>query len=356
MKLKEKRQKAMIDYLNLIYDLEITIQSFSEEIYSIPSIQEESNDNPTSFELIFQTIGEIQYRHGWSYNILIGMLETAIELNRTYKLGYSLEFDDNIRIRIEAMKEKAFFGKPLISRPVMERTPENLKSSIALFEQMKGIALRFTEEARKHIDLNTFDYRLWFVDDFHKSVWSINSHVDLMKNTKTITATERCSALLDYLDKEEFDFGLLPSTEFFEEHYPPIEKPIGENVIKRQNTINEKEVERRAIAQAAAIKQCTDEHTKEKLKPLQSMIDYLDDYFIRNDKSEWDEYHINVNFKELDRYGNIQDYSMIRYLTSLIDEIAERIDEDPSSTRNYQERLDIQTFAHFIVNITQKNY
>lgn len=356
MKLKQKRQKAMIEYLNLIHDLEITIQSFSEEIYSIPSIQEKPNETPTSFELIFQTIAEIQYRHAWSYNILIGMLEEAIELNRTYELGYSLEFDDNIRIRIEAMKEKAFFGVPLISRPVMERTPENLKSSIELLEQMKSIALRFTEETRKHIDLKTFDYRVWFLDDFHKSVWSINSHVDLMKNTKTITATEKCSTLLDYLDKEAFDFGILPSTEFIEEHYPPIEKPIGENVIKRQNTINEEEVVKRAMAQAEAIKTFTDEQTKEKLKLLQPMIDYLDNYFTRNDRSEWDEYHINTDFKELDRHGNIQDYNMISYLTSLIDEIAERIYEDPSSTRNYQERLDIQTFAHFIVKITQKDY
>ncbi|MFL1559837.1 hypothetical protein ACI77J_01215 [Pseudomonas sp. O64] len=52
-------------------------------------------------------------------------------------------------------------------------------------------------------------------------------------------------------DFKDFDFG----NEFSFDDEPAT--PVGENVIKRQNTINEKEVERRAMAQAEVVKSNT---------------------------------------------------------------------------------------------------
>lgn len=71
----------------------------------------------------------------------------------------------------------------------------------------------------------------------------------------------------DFEDSNDFDFGdevaakdeppiaVVPETNDFDFDFDDEPNtPIGENVIKRQNTINEKEVERRALAQAAVVK------------------------------------------------------------------------------------------------------
>ena len=67
----------------------------------------------------------------------------------------------------------------------------------------------------------------------------------------------------DFTDSNDFDFGdevaakdeppiaVVPETNDFDFDFDDEPTtPIGKNVIKRQNTINEKEVEKRAMAQA----------------------------------------------------------------------------------------------------------
>jgi len=100
----------------------------------------------------------------------------------------------------------------------------------------------------------------------------------------------------DFVDSNEFDFSdeVVTKTEetgivgvtndcAIELKDEPV-KPVGENVIKRQNTINEKEVERRAIAQAAAVK--TNTITEEDIKG-QSEVKFDYDFGL-DDRDDFD--------------------------------------------------------------------
>ena len=88
--------------------------------------------------------------------------------------------------------------------------------------------------------------------------------------------------------KDEPPIAVVPETnnfdfDFDDDDVEPV-KPVGENVIERQNTINEKEVEKRAMAQAAVVKANT---VKEEDIKGQSEDKYDNDFGL-NDKNEFD--------------------------------------------------------------------
>lgn len=155
------------------------------------------------------------------------------------------------------------------------------------------------------------------------------------------------SSEFDFEDSDDFDFGDEVKSE-------PIQKTV---IIHKQNSIDEKEVERRAAARAVFLKEMEarkKEKEDERLKELKPIIDFVRGYHERIDQIDWFE---NVVMKDfLDSYpdGSKKLGDIIYRLAADIQSIAYNAAEDNHDHKIHgQDMRDIKTFAIFIIELAE---
>ena len=87
MKLKQKRQIALTNFVNLIYTLDDCFQNNVEHILIKEAIDLEDENDPhiSTVEHIYNSIYNVYYGFAITYNHLTKMLDAAIKFNEKYK-------------------------------------------------------------------------------------------------------------------------------------------------------------------------------------------------------------------------------------------------------------------------------
>ncbi|MGE8477808.1 MAG: hypothetical protein ACN6PK_05955 [Pseudomonas shirazensis] len=128
---------------------------------------------------------------------------------------------------------------------------------------------------------------------------------------------------------------------------------LRENVIKKPNTINEKEVEKRAIAQAAflAAREAEKKRIEDRLYlELRIVVETVKEYCEENDRIHWFEY-ILPTFTTLNKYGNRRNTEIMHELGNLITDITYKHGDDLHQVMPSKDALYIKLFASFIIDI-----
>lgn len=214
MHLKEKRQKAFLEYIQLISQLEESLYSFKDTVLQAPSIKGDPNDfQLTSIELIFASIYSIQEKYKRNYSILKEFLEKAIFLNDTYQLNFTHEIDD-ITIKITDIEQKLLVIQKVreISPPI-EPTEANFRSSVAIYDNYIEEVSELSLPLLNLIDVSMFDYRAYLKDDFYKYVKKLKVLMNLTAGSGYNLVSMRNCSVINALDDESWN-------EDIQKHYP----------------------------------------------------------------------------------------------------------------------------------------
>lgn len=151
-------------------------------------------------------------------------------------------------------------------------------------------------------------------------------------------------------ETNDFDFNFCDdesdvSSEFDFEH-----KSVISNTA---NTINEKEVEKRAIAQATflAAREAEKKRIEDRLYlELRIVVETVKEYCEENDRIDWFEY-ILPKFTTLNKYGNRRNTEIMHELGNLITDITYKHGDDLHQVMPSKDALYIKLFASFIIDI-----
>lgn len=163
---------------------------------------------------------------------------------------------------------------------------------------------------------------------------------DVTSNFEEILEAETNDFDFDFCD-DESDV----SSEFDFEH-----KSVISNTA---NTINEKEVEKRAIAQAAflAAREAEKKRIEDRLYlELRIVVETVKEYCEENDRIDWLKY-ILPTFTTLNKYGNRRNTEIMHALGNLITDITYKHEDDLHQVMPSKDALYIKLFASFIIDI-----
>lgn len=344
MKLKQKRQIALTNFVNLIYTLDDCFQNNVEHILIKEAIDLEDENDPhiSTVEHIYNSIYNVYYGFAITYNHLTKMLDAAIKFNEEYKLEYSQEFQDTLKTRMEAMTAKSFFGRTY-TNPILDATNENLRAAIVTLDAYLGFASMFTKNARTLIDKSLFDYKILTYDKLFIEVDFIEKTLDMTRFAKLEKHAEKFNAVRTELfrdDEDDFDFTFM-----IKDHYPSEH---------RLNVINKTEIDKRIENQISGFRRQEDYSKASQQRELLEMFKYIENYHIRRDLDlERLNEEIRPAFFDLDRRGDIQYEEIIYKLTQFINEVAEPSSYSYHTKISGQQMLDIQTFSHFIIRVSE---
>lgn len=214
MNLKEKRLKALRDYIQLLYTLEDYMFSRKDIVLKSPSLKGDPNDfELSSFELMFTSIYAVQEQYKRTYAILKEFLNKAIEFNRIYGLNEPTineaihakiaEIDNNI-VKINKIPTMA---------PTMEMTSDNLRTSIYDYNSYMDVVSDMCMSLIEKININQYDYRLYFKDDFYKYVSKLRFLMDLTSGNGYQLVSMRNTSIINALEDETWN-------EDISQHYP----------------------------------------------------------------------------------------------------------------------------------------
>jgi hypothetical protein len=182
MNLKEKRKKAFLEYIYIIYKIEEIFYADRDTILRTPSINNNLSDNIKSlslFDLIFSSIHKIKKHYISRYSLLINFLEEGIRLNKKYKLGYISEIKD-IDNKIYEIKNKLIIMNNIHTVSPYEQFNNDIKEIIILYEEYISSVNELMYSAKINISDYDFDYRKYFKDDFYKNIKKLNILMDLI--------------------------------------------------------------------------------------------------------------------------------------------------------------------------------
>lgn len=214
MTLKEKRLKALRDYTQLLYTLEDYLFSRKDIVLKSPSLKGDPNDfELSSFELMFTSIYAVQEQYKRTYAILKEFLNKAIEFNRIYGLN-DPAINESIQAKIVQVDNNVIKLNQIPTvAPVMDMTSDNLRRSIHDYDYyMDGISDIFMSLIDK-IDINQYDYRLYFKDDFYKYVSKLRFLMDFTSGNGYNLVSMRNTSIINALDDETWN-------EDISQHYP----------------------------------------------------------------------------------------------------------------------------------------
>lgn len=214
MNLKEKRQKALRDYIQLIYTLETDLYSMKDAILSAPSLKGNPNDfNQSSFELMFTSIYSVQEQYKRTYSSLKEFLHKAIEFNQTYKLN------DHSEIKVIQSKITEIGGNVIKLNeyvkvsPIMLITRDNLMSSINLYDQYMNVVTDNMLSLSQQIDITSYDYRTYFKDKLYQSVKNLKFLMDFTSGSGYSLVSMRNCSIINALDDDKWNEDII-------NHYP----------------------------------------------------------------------------------------------------------------------------------------
>jgi hypothetical protein len=214
MNLKEKRLKALRDYIQLLYTLEDYLFSKKDIVLNSPSLKGEPNNfELTSFELIYTSIYAVQDQYKRTYAILKEFLNKAIEFNRIYGLN-DPAVNESIQAKIAQVDNNVIkLNQVPTIAPIMEMTSDNLRTVINDYDYyMDGVSDVFMSLIDK-IDINQYDYRLYFKDDFYKYVSKLRFLMDFTSgNGYNLVSMRNCS-IINALNDDTW-------VEDISQHYP----------------------------------------------------------------------------------------------------------------------------------------
>ena len=214
MNLKEKRLKALRDYIQLLYTLEDYMFSRKDIVLKSPSLKGDPNDfELSSFELMFTSIYAVQEQYKRTYAILKEFLNKAIEFNRTYGLN-DLAINEAIQSKIIQVDNNVIKlnQMPTIA-PIMEMTSDNLRTVINDYDYYMDVVSDVFMSLIDKININQYDYRLYFKDEFYKYVSKLRFLMDFTSgNGYNLVSMRNCS-IMNALDDETWD-------EDISQHYP----------------------------------------------------------------------------------------------------------------------------------------
>jgi len=213
MNLKEKRLKALKDYIQLIYTLETSLYSMKESILSAPSLKGDPNDfKLSSFELMFTSIYAVQEQYKRTYSSLKECLNQAIDFDQKYQLN-SPEIK-NIQSKIAAIDSNvAILNQYIVISPIIIMTSDNLRSSINLYDQYMDVVTDNTLSISQQIDVPLYDYRAYFKDSIYQYVNNLKFLMDFTSgNGYSLVSMRNCS-VINALDDDTW-------SEDITHHYP----------------------------------------------------------------------------------------------------------------------------------------
>jgi len=203
MKLKDKRKKAFLEYIDIIYKIEEIFYIERESILSVPSINNDLKVDIKSlslFDLIFTSINKIKNHYISRYSLLINFLEEGIRFNKKYKLGYTTEINE-INNKINEIKNKLIsLNEFQIISPYDKFKDTDIKFVIEFYEEYISDVQGITFSARIKINNYDFDYRKYFKDDFYRHIKKLNILMDLITGSH-----ETIVNIAIYYAMKEFD-------------------------------------------------------------------------------------------------------------------------------------------------------
>lgn len=209
MTLKDKRQFAFLEYLKIVYSLENYFYESRHAILKTPSLKGNVNsENLSSFELIFMSIHEIQENYKKNYSFLIHFLEQSIVFNKKYDLGFIREIDD-IKIKINEFNIKLTEVNSIDRlTPKLDNTAQNLRESIFMYNEYTSNIFTFVTTLQSKIDIEQFNYRKYFKDEFYKNIKTLKKLLDISRNSRCNLVFMRVSSILNALDDKNPVFQL----------------------------------------------------------------------------------------------------------------------------------------------------
>jgi len=214
MHLKLKRQKAFIDYIQLIYQLEAYLYAEKDTILNAPSLKGDPNDfQLTSFELIFTSIYAIQEKYKSNYSMLKHFLEKAVTFNDDYKLGFIKEIED-IQTKIVDIDTRSITMQNTVHiKPTIVVTGNNFRASVEFYDAYTNSISEIAISAGQQIDLAKFNYRKYFKDDFYKYVKKLKFLMDLTASSGYSLVNMRNCSVINALNDDTW-------IENISKHYP----------------------------------------------------------------------------------------------------------------------------------------
>ena len=213
MNLKEKRQKALVDYIQLIYTLETSLYSMKDSILSAPSLKGDPNDfKLSSFELMFTSIYAVQQQYKRTYSSLKEFLNQAIEFDQKYQLN--IPDIKTIQSKIAAIDSNvSILNQCMTVSPVMIMTSENLRSSCNLYDKYMDVVTDNMISISQHIDITPYDYRAYFKDSIYQYVNNLKFLMDFTSGSGYSLVSMRNCSVINALDDNTW-------TEDISQHYP----------------------------------------------------------------------------------------------------------------------------------------
>lgn len=214
MTLKEKRQKAFLEYINIIFEIEPLLYSYKNIVLQAPSLQGDVNNfGLSSFELIFTSISAVQEKYKKNYEILKDFLEKAIFFHDKYKLNFVKEIDD-IKSKINEISSKLDEIKKIKkTAPIMEINEKNFRESVDIYDNYINEIFDIVLTIKQKIDISKFDYRIYFKDGFYKYMKMLDFLTDLTAGSGHSLVNMRTCSVINALDDENW-------VEDITTHYP----------------------------------------------------------------------------------------------------------------------------------------
>jgi hypothetical protein len=209
MKLKEKRQLAFLEYLKTACSLERYFYESRHKILNTPSLKGDVNSEKlSSFELIFMSIYEIQQNYKKNYSFLIHFLEQLLMMNKKYDLGFFIEIED-IKIKINEINTKLSEINVIDTlNPKVDVTAQNLRDSIFIYNEYTNEVFTFVVESQSKVNIDQFNYRKYFKDDFYKNMKTLKQLTDISRNSRCSLVFMRVSSIINALDDKNPVFQL----------------------------------------------------------------------------------------------------------------------------------------------------